>query len=211
MSFRIVLNESDREIEKKINAAIAQEMNIRVRKGRSRAVNKIKAVIPTWIRQQPEVNSLLQEGTPGSLNSQLGLLPNQGPVAVEDIVNSVVESLQVDIRQIDKKTLRGGIEFSIQPSSFRNLLGLASGTVVDGDDVLPWLRWLLVEGSSTIVYGYNYTPDLSGRSGGGTMSAGGVWRIPPQYAGELRDNFITRALINRDRELRAILQEIFNG
>lgn len=209
MSLRIVLSESDREIEKKINRAIAQEMNLRIRKNNGKVATKIKQAIPAWIRTRPEILSLLSEGTPNSLNSQLGLLPNQAVVAVDDIINSVAASLEVDIRQIDDK-LKGRVEFSIQPESFRNLLGLSSGTVVDGDDVLPWLRWLLLEGSSTIVYGYNYTPDLSGRSGGGTMESGGVWRIPPQYAGDLRDNFITRALLNNDRELGKILQEIFN-
>lgn len=209
MSLRLTLIDTDREIERKINASIAEEMNARVKKNTVRVKKQILQAIPDWIRHQPEIQSLDKEGTPGSLNAQFGLLPGQGDLATSQIINAVMSSLEVRVKQIDKN-LRGGIEFSIQPEDMRNLLGLPSGTTITGDTILPWLEWLLIAGTQTIVFGFNYSPDFSGRSGGGTMEAGGVWRIPPEYAGALRDNFITRALFARDRELKTILQGIFN-
>jgi hypothetical protein len=211
MSLRLVLTESDSQIEKKINQAIADEMNIRVGKNARKIENKIKALIPVWIEVQPEVDSLRRDGVPNSLASQLGLLPGQGDLAVSQIVAAVNSSLEVKVEQIKPRTLKGGVTFSIQPESFRNLLGLSAGQVItEQGETLDWLDWLLVQGTATIVYGYSYTPDFSGRSGGGTMKSGGIWRIPPEYAGTLTDNFVTRALSSHDRELKSLLQEILN-
>jgi len=208
MSINIKLVDSDSEIEKKINIAIAEELNLLIKKRNEKAKRQLKVAIHKWIMAQPEIDSLQSEGVPNTLNSQFGLLPGEAVVAVADIINSVVESIEVNIKPIDSR-LNGGVDFLVQPSSLRNLLGLPSGFVISSSGPLHWLSWLLTEGTSTIVYGFTYTPDISGRSGGGTMTSGGVWRIPPQYSGVESDNFITRALLGNDRELAAILMDIF--
>ena len=208
MTISIKLLGSDREIERKINIAIADELNALVNKKHKVATRRIQSSIEGWIRTQPEIASLESEGIPGTLNAQLGLYPGQATLAVSDIVNSIISTIDVKIRPIDNK-LRGGVDFSIQPEYFRNLLGIPSGFVVALSGPLHWLNWLLLEGTSTIVYGFSYVPDFSGRSGGGTMTGGGAWRIPPIYAGTESDNFVTRALTNKDRELSTILGDIF--
>lgn len=207
MTISIRLVDSDAEIEKKINTAIADELNMRVRKNQKRVTEMIDYALRAWIRETPEVASLLTDGAVNSLNSQFGFPPGQAAPSVDAVIESVVSTVKVKIRPINKK-LKGGLDFLIQPSSLRNLLSLPEGFIASSSGPLHWLSWLLLEGSSTIVYGYSYTPDFSGRSGGGTMSAGGVWRIPPTYSGVETDNFITRALFNHDRELSAILKEL---
>jgi hypothetical protein len=74
---------------------------------------------------------------------------------------------------------------------------------------LHWLDWLLRQGSAVIVSGYQYTPKRDGRSGGGVMTMGSLWRVPPQFAGTLQNNFITKALSNREKELTVILKDVF--
>lgn len=210
MSLKITLKDSDNEIERKINQAIAEEMNSRIRKRSSKAEQRIRQLLPGWLNSQPEVQSLQDEGTPNSLNAQLGLTRGQGALAVNDLIAAISSAIKVQVKQLNPRNLQGGVEFSIQPESLRNLLGLPSGFVVSESGPLHWLSWLLIEGTSTIVYGYSYVPDFSGRSGGGSMTKGGAWRIPPQFAGTLGDNFVTRALANHDKELTAILQDILN-
>ena len=52
-----------------------------------------------------------------------------------------------------------------------------------------------------IVVNYQYNPQSGfGRSGLGNMVMGGSFRVPPQFSGVDRDNFITRALIGSDQE-----------
>jgi hypothetical protein len=41
------------------------------------------------------------------------------------------------------------------------------------------------------------------------MTTGSLWRVPPQFAGTLQNNFITKALSNREKELTVILKDIF--
>jgi hypothetical protein len=208
MTINLKLVDSDSQIEKKINEAIAKELNKLVNKSSKRVSERIKMALEGWITSQPEIASLQSEGVAGELNAQFGLTMGQGAIASAEIIQAVLSTLEVKIRPIDSR-LRGGVDFNIQPSNFRTLLDLPSGFVVTDSSPLHWLNWLLMEGTKTIVYGYSYTPDFSGRSGGGTMKKGGVWRIPPQYSGSQQDNFITRALKGRDKELSSILQDVF--
>ena len=209
MTLTIKLLESNSDIEKKIKTAIAEELNALIKKNFKTAQKRIESSVSGWVTSQPEVQSLLREGVPNSLHAQFGLQAGQGALSSIEVVNAIIASIEVRVRRVDAK-LNTGIDFNIQPENLRNLLGLPSGfTQTEDQDILPWLTWLLLEGSNTIVYGYTYVPDLSGRSGGGTMEAGGSWRIPPEFSGTIDDNFVTRALSNRDKELEGILRGIF--
>lgn len=209
MTLTIKLLESNSDIEKKIKTAIAEELNALIKKNFKTAQKRIESSVSGWVTSQPEVQSLLREGVPNSLHAQFGLQAGQGLLSSIEVVNAIIASIEVRVRRADAK-LNTGIDFNIQPENLRNLLGLPSGfTQTEDQDILPWLTWLLLEGSNTIVYGYTYVPDLSGRSGGGTMEAGGSWRIPPEFSGTIDDNFVTRALSNRDKELEGILRGIF--
>jgi hypothetical protein len=208
MSVYLKLTESDSQIERKINAAIAIELNKMVQRNSSRVEKQLIAAVTRWITYQPEMIELLNPPTPGSLNAQLGISDLQALISTKDIVNAVVGTIEIKISPISNR-LKGGIEVRIQPVRMRELLGLPSGFTLTLGGPLHWLSWLLTEGTNTIIYGYSYVPDLSGRSGGGSMKLGGMWRIPPEYSGTLSDNFITRALLGNDKELSSILQETF--
>lgn len=203
------LLESNQQIGRDINKAIAKYMNNQVRIKNRKILGIFKKNIDSWVRSQPEIQSILSQGEVGSLNAQFGLRPGTPDLAVEKIVNSIVESTQVKIKKIDEN-LSGGVDFYCQPSEFLNLLGLAEGHVrtEKGAD-LHWLDWLLTFGDKTIVVGYNYEPGSKGRSGGGTMTKGAAFRVSPSFSGTLGNNFITRALSNREKEVSSILMGIF--
>jgi hypothetical protein len=119
---------------------------------------------------------------------------------VDDIINSVVNSLSFSFNPIDNQ-LNGGITIELQPSDFQNLLSLQSGHVVYSQGDLHWLNWLLTMGNSVIIANYNYSPQSgAGRSRQGIMKFGGSFRVPPQYSGTDTDNFITRALTGSAQE-----------
>ena len=81
------------------------------------------------------------------------------------------------------------------------MLGLQSGHVIYEGGDLHWLSWLLTLGDSTIVVGYYYDPETGvGRSGLGTMSEGGFFRVPPEFSGTRANNFVTRALIGNKQQ-----------
>ena len=199
------LVDSNAKIEKDINNAISIELNKRLKKNRRRVEKKVKIAVASWINQAPEMQSLREEGVFYSLNAQLGFPLGFSDKAVSAIVDAVVGSVGVNVNGFFK-SLQGGITFTIQPENFANLLGLSEANLAVVGGQLPWLEWLLLQGGKTIITGYEYEPSKDGRSGGGVMVLGGAWRIPPQFAGTQDDNFITRALSGREKELSVIMQ-----
>ena len=210
MGFSIKLTDSVGVVETRIKKAIAQKFNAELKKKAKSIEKLIKGYITTWILEQPEVADLSRTGAQGSLHAQFGLLPGQEVAAINAIINSLVDATSVVFTPFDQN-LKGGLEIRFQPSSLQNIIDLPEGQVITEDTILYWLEWLLVRGSTTIIVGYFYKPSNKGRSGGGTMNLGGVWRVDPRFAGTLENNFITRAFSGRDKELTKILKDVFNG
>jgi hypothetical protein len=211
MTGRISLKlvDSWQDIAKDINAEIAVEINKLVQKNFPRVIRTLKASVKAWVSAQPEIASLTSDGTPGSLNAQFGLIPGTSASIVDDIVNAVADSVSFKFKPFNKN-LRGTLELHVQPKDFQNVLSTASGTVVTRLGAqLDWLEWLLTRGDSIIIVGYHYAIDGEGRSGGGVMKKGGAFRVDPSFSGTLEDNFITRALDNREKEVSNILESLF--
>lgn len=195
----IKLIDSTSQISNNINLSIAQYLNDKIRKNKLSTINKIKNYIPTWINSQPEIISL-QSQTTNTLFALFGLRSGSTNNIVDDIINSVVNSLSFNFIPIDNQ-LNGGVIIELQPSDFQNLLSLQSGYVVYSQGDLHWLNWLLTMGNSVIIANYNYSPQSgAGRSRQGIMKFGGSFRVPPQYSGTDTDNFITRALTGSTQE-----------
>tara|TARA_Y100000385_G_scaffold288069_1_gene353777 strand:+ start:394 stop:1029 length:636 start_codon:yes stop_codon:yes gene_type:complete len=198
------LLDTNTKISKDINEAIAKELNKRIRKRRRRAINQLRSLTFGWVLEQPELQDI-SKGGQNSLAAQFGIPEGSEEQVANAIALAVRSSLIINFNTVNN-SLKGKIDFAIQPSDFGNLLSLPEGVVSTDIGQLPWLEWLLIRGSTVIVNGYQYQPSSDGRSGGGWMVSGGSWRVPPEYAGLPEDNFITRALSNRDKEIESILK-----
>lgn len=205
----IELLDSNKEIEEKVNAAIINILNKEISKGSKSTNEDLLNLIIKWIIEQPEIDSLRAEGVQNSLNATFGLLPGQASVAINHIIKAVAGSIVINIKKFDKN-YKGGINFYIQPEDFNNLLALNYGYIQNTDQA-SWLDWLLLKGDSVIIVGYTYIPTRGGRSGGGIMGAGSSWRVDPRFSGTANNNFITRALSGREREIQKIFEIIFSG
>ena len=209
MSISLKILESNRQIESFINQSLALELNNKIQSNSSRVKNNIKLMIPAWITEQKEVSSLLAQGVQNSLNAEFGLTPGLPDLSVAAIIRSVADSISVEIPKLDRH-LKGSVLFRIQPNDFANLLGLPEGFVMTNlGSNLHWLNWLLTMGGTPVVTGYQYIPGNSGRSGGGQMTGGKVWRVPSEHSGTIDNNFITRALENREKEITNALGGLF--
>lgn len=209
MSIRLKLTTPAKQIQKMADEQITQYLNGKIRKNYSKVVNSLRQKIPFWIRSQPEMQSLLSEGIPGSLNAVFGLYRGDASRAVSDIVDAVKNTTTINIKKINSRYV-GTVEFNFQPANFLNILNLNSGHVITEKGMdLHWLNWLIAKGDTVIVIGYEYEPSDLGRSGGGTMTKGTSFRVPPQYSGTLEYNFIVRALSNREQEINPIVQRLF--
>lgn len=209
MTLRIKLTTPSSKIKDMIGEQATEYLNKKISKNYRRVVNSLQQKIPFWVRSQPEIQSLLSDGVPGSLNALFGFYSGDANRAVTDIINAIKQSTSIQINKINRKYV-GTVEFNFQPLNFANILGLSSGHIVTekGAD-LHWLDWLITQGDAAIIVGYKYEAKNSGRSGGGIMSPGSYFRVPPQYSGTLEDNFITRALSNRESEIEPIMARLF--
>ena len=209
MTISLRLIDSQAAIEQKINRAIAEEMNKKIMRGRAKLISDFRSLIGIWLRSQPELLSL-NSGGADSLAAQFGLPQGSAGAVVSHIVTSVQSTIDITLSKF-KPNLTGGLFLSVQPDHLSNLLGLQAGhvTTSKGTD-LHWLSWLLERGRDTIIVGYHYTPDVGtdGRSGAGTMSPGQAWRVPPQYAGTIADNFITRAFEGKEKDVAHLFNRL---
>lgn len=198
------LTQSIFEIQNNVNKAIAKEFNSRARKKKSFTLGKLKSATSQWISSTDEINSLMSSN-PNELRSYFGVTDPQS--AVNAIVESVVNSVEIEIIKFDNK-LKGAVKFNFQPQDNLNLLSLPEGhqTTENGAD-LHWLDWLLMKGDSVVVVGYRYTPDRNGRTGVGSMEKGGTFRVDPRYSGTIGNNFVSRAFIGREEQVVKIIQE----
>lgn len=212
MSGKIFLElvDNNSKIKKDLDKALAKELN-KILASKARDVEKdIKTAISGWISKSTEFQALQEEGVLNSLNAQLGLLPGQGSLAVEQIRSAILSSVIVEVSSAKTRKIENiNLTISVQPSDFSNVLGLSSAFIITEGSTLEWLNWLINLGTSTVVFGFSYTPSIDGRSGGGKMDLGGSWRVPPQFAGTIDDNFITRTLNNHDAQIKEILERIF--
>lgn len=209
MSIKLKLSTPTKQIQKMADEQITEYLNSKIRKNYSRVANSLRQKIPFWIRSQPEIQSLLSEGVPGSLNAAFGLYSGDASRAVFDIIEAVKEATVINIQKINRR-YTGTVEFNFQPADFMNILSLKSGYVITEKGTgLHWLDWLIAKGDTVIVIGYEYEPSDLGRSGGGTMAKGTSFRVPPQYSGTLENNFIVRALSNREKEINPVVQRLF--
>jgi len=200
------------QIEDKVNKAVAEQINNIITQKKTKLIEKSKSLISGWISSQPEMQSL-QSSVPGSLAGQFGLYPGQSISTVQTIISSVQNSITVDFKKFNNK-LVGGLEVNFQPNDFINLLNLPQGFVNYKDGSLHWLEWLLLKGDTVIVVNYQYNPKTGvGRSGLGNMIEGGSFRVPPQFSGTDKNNFITRALVGQTQEQQIIkiFQEILGA
>lgn len=209
MSITIRLLENIKDIQSNINGGIATFINDKLSSNTNTILRSSKEHIKQSILLSPEINSL-SSSDPLSLAGQFGFNNNPSSI-ISAIVNSIVDSTQVKFVPYDNRLRGGGFNISCQPSNFLNLLTIPEGhTVYIGGD-LHWLDWMLTKGDTIIVSNYRYNPQTGlGRSGFGNMVKGGAFRVPPQYSGDLTNNFVTRALSNPelDDKLTSLIRDI---
>jgi hypothetical protein len=198
------LTQSIFEIQNLINEATAKELNKIVRRRKAITLGKLKNATAKWIAETDEISSITNPA-PNELKALFGITGSKN--AVQAIIESVAESVVVEILPFDKK-LRGSVTFKFQPQNNLNLLALKEGhQITEKGTDLHWLDWLLTKGDSVIVIGYRYSPRENGRGGRGVMKKGGTFRVNPKYSGIIGNNFVSKAFIGREQQVVKIIED----
>ncbi len=170
---------------------------------------KLGAAIRAAIIASPEYASIVA----GELQAALGI---ENPIAVMDnVINTIIANMMVTgkpIRVVGNK-FSGGLRIEILQADFADVLGVPGTkfTSKNGFNV-PWLQWLLFDGDRIVVADYDvvFMATPNSRTGRAHMkpSAKG-YRVPPQFSGTVKNNFLTRTLASLVPDIENIVGVAF--
>ena len=179
-------------------------------KARPAIQNRISNLLRTAIEASETIQSLKD----GKLQIDFGLTDSAASAATADIVNAVVSSIKVFFKKSRRGKTLGKLVIQIDPATVSAVVQASPHGIYNSNEhQITWLDWLMTKGTQVVVEDFEVVStdyDDRSRSGGGLMlPTGGVFRVDPEFAGTAGDNFITRAIIANDRNIRGIIQEEF--
>lgn len=213
LSFSLKLTDSNSSIAQSVCQALLPDITRYFNNIFNQAKDSIPKIVIDAIKNEPEYASLIS----GKLRGEFGLADSAS--RVDSILSSIENSLIVQFKSpsISGGQIKGGIKLQMIKSNFSDLLSLseASFTTEKGAS-LNWLKWLLIEGDNVIVSDHRFIagPYPTSRTGMGIMNEfnGAFWRVPPEFAGNINNNWITRAINkvsgNISQELDKIMSRI---
>lgn len=206
-------------IDNKIVAAVDKQINAKISKVLPLIASSVKpevsSVILRVLLQSPTVNSLLS----GKLKDDFGLFGNVVNTTVNNILTVISEGVNV---KLEKSKTAGSIvttTLEILPyADFDKIISVAGGSIPARGGNVDWLEWLLTRGTQVVIGDFWLFEHAKGftRSGGSSImkkiqnKPRDPFRVDPNFAGTIDDNFITRAIQSASDELSKILGSAVN-
>jgi hypothetical protein len=160
------------------------------------------------LRESPEYLSMRG----GRLQGELGLATLGSLEAVVEAVSAgIIAEVVPCVPAPSLNGISGGMVVRLLSSGMEGLLTLPAGSFRSKHHTVDWLRWLLTSGSEVVVAGYEFAGGSfpTSRTGLGIMRYGQGWRVPPEYAGTYRDNWLSRALSGLESEALGVFERAF--
>jgi|688.fasta_scaffold434469_2 hypothetical protein len=206
MRFSCKLLNSDSYIRQNILQLLAKDVNNVFKRSVVSIEAKIKILIKDALRQQPEYLSLVNSA--GDLRLNFGI---EDMSIVDSAISNFAGSSSFDYKPVKISTvgLIGGFSVNFLPQSAIESASSSSSVITEKGQSLPWLSWLLYEGTSPIIRDYDIQIGNNpySRTGGAIMvPSKRNWRVPASYAGTITNNWITRAIENKDSEIYSIIE-----
>lgn len=208
--FSIIIEETDEQIESKIRDILLKELNRVMDLTSNKSVIPIRNLIREALFSQPEVISL----SGGRLAAEFGL--SDGNSRISNIINFWVNNIVVLKKRATKSggQIRAGLTIKMIQKDFEDVLSLGDATVITAKgQPLPWLEWLLKFGDKVIIrdYDVSFSTKSSSKSRSGLAimikGKGTNWRVPPEFAGTMENNFVTRAINSVEDDIISILEK----
>ena len=209
LQFNTKLVESNSVIAQKIAYALIPQINQYL----DGIYDKLKTMIPpiliSNIQAQSEYTSIMS----GSLKGEFGIPDPQQRLS--EILSTISNGSIVTKKptSVINGKISGGIKLQMIKSDFSDLISLGAASVTtEKGTKLNWLQWLLLEGDTVIISDYAFVPGPSpaSRTGLGVMKQfnGAFWRVPPEFAGSIKNNWITRAIDSASSDINSTIQQI---
>jgi hypothetical protein len=212
MRLELKLLESDITIAKNILDILSKQINKQLSKNFPKIQDSIKKVVIDSIKNQPEYASLIG----GQLQYEFGITNPKS--RLDAILNTLEQSMVSSLNKVVPSGygLKGGFKIEFIKSDYSDILPLPESSFVsEKGSNLQWLNWLLIQGDSSIVFGYSFV--LGGfkfsRTGGGVMrgSESGSWQVPSQFSGTAQNNWITRGILSCSDDIQQLLNSLIEN
>lgn len=209
MEVKLKLLTPQKQINDYIRKELAKRMNQCIPSIISEVKSQLSFYIANKIKSTPEYQSLLN----GKLEADLGL--DNVNARLDAIIEQWANNFYVILKPFtyNSRGFSGSFSVCYIERDFSDVLVLSEATVFSLTGNVPWLEWLLLEGSRILVRDYEVVYNLSGkqaavsRSGDALMreAAGSKFTVDPQFQGTITNNWITRAFENSEQDISDIL------
>lgn len=212
MNFSIDLIDSDNKIYKKILSSLLPEVIKFMNEKSSRLNKEFPLLINNIISNTPEYQSILS----GQLKYEFGI-PDSS-VLLTGLLNTWISNIFVQYKKpyIAGNKIVSSFSIAAFKIDFTDVLNSEYAFMQDTvrNYSLPWLEWLVLDGTKIIVPEYSVVmgPSPNSRTGNALMRhSAKSWSVPSEFAGTLSDNWITRAIDNSADEIDNLLTRIFSS
>lgn len=200
-NIRLKILESNSDIKYNILSSLSVEVSKLFKRAEPTILTKCKQTLLDNIKNQPEYFSLTSSN--GSLRLEFGIPDTSivDNIILELIDNTTIISSPI---KIGSRGLNGNI--TIRMVSNDKIKELCETVFVrtEKSEELPWLSWLLQSGTAPIVKGYSvsYRQSVFSRTGGALMvESKKNWRVPPEFAGTITNNWFTRSTESLENQI----------
>jgi hypothetical protein len=209
MKLSLSLVENTQTIQQEILKALLPECEKYMNKVMNNLKKQLPDIVSNAITSQPEYTSLLS----GKLKFEFGI-PDAGS-KITNIINYWISNIEYDYKPptASNSSIKSSFSAKLIKSNFSDILGTPDSMVADSlrGYELPWLEWLLLDGSAVIVPQYQVMMGSNPRSRTGyavMISSKESWKVPDEFSGTIDNNWITRAISGSQNEIQNLLNRI---
>lgn len=208
----IKILDTDKEIYRMIYIALINDVNEYLLNAARRAKPRVHEYMRTVFTQSETYQALLN----GDLVGIFGF-PNDSQKRMKDILDRIIDSMKIMFYKTTKinpdYTFNGSIQIHILKSDYEDILSLTAATVNTGQDMIPWLSWMINMGNEYIDEEWKIVfRKGAGRSGQAIMEKvvkNPGWRLEVPHAGTPDNNWLTRALFANQTAMKSAFITIF--
>lgn len=198
------------------NTKIRQDMLNAIAKHLTKTLSKAYANIITQIRkmtiQHLRSTETYEALAGGVLEGHFGFPKGTGVDKADAIIESVAKGIQIVTTPVTVhgNKFRGELTVQVLRKNLDEVFRLGNSILMtfNKGELLPWADWLLRRGNDIIIKQYEISWESGrGRSGQAIMipDDSGFWQVPPEYAGTVNDNWLTRSIL---RETDGYVQKL---
>lgn len=171
---------------------------------------ELPALIQNLIIASPEYNSILsgqlkyEFGLPDSSAKLAGLLQIWSSNLVYDYSKPKITNNKI-VTKLSASALKVNFD-DVLYSDYAMMYDSVRGYS------LSWLEWLVINGNQTIIQDQEivFGPNKYSRTGNAVMKpSSNTWSVPPEFAGTINDNWITRSIASAENDIQNLLNRTF--